>query len=908
MALKAKDKEAILKHSAEFRAQGMDAQAAALAAVDKHIDTVKSRKAASKGNPNILIRAAKEFADRLIGQRKVRDLKPGKHTQAETRAGKAAADAMKAGDTAAAIQAKRDQLLQFYAAKATLDAQADIDKKVKALKKIEESDRLPPEYKDQIDKLLERVDLKERTLRELDKRTSLAAWLKSQEEMGLEPDIPDYVKEDAQLTSYKDMTVQEFQGLFDTIKQIEHLGRLKNKLLTAKDQREFAAARDEIANSINTLAGDRTANTRTPTTRTGRWLQAIKNFGSAHIKAATWARVMDGGKDGGKVWEYFIRAANEKGDWETTQRAEATQKLTDIMHPWLAKKGLHKATFYPSLDRSMTRQEVLAMALNTGNESNLQRLLGGEGWTLEQLKPVMETLDDTDKKVMQQVWDHFESYRPQIGEKQLRVYGKEPEWIKAGSPITEMLGIPGGYYPVKYDTAASVRAEEHADAEGAQRQLKGAYGVATTRRSFTKARVEEVNGRPLLYDLSGLYTGVNDVIHDLAWHEWLIDTNRLLKSTAVDSAMRDHYGPAAVRQFKSWRDAIAEGDVGSQEALDSAIGKLRQNVSVAGLGFNFMSAAIQPLGFTQSISRLGAGWAGKGLGIYMANPVAATREAKEKSEFMENRARTQFRDLNELRNRVQGEHGPLSAARESAYTLMMFMQRTVDVPTWHGGYEKAISEGNDEERAIALADQAVIDSQGGGQTKDLAAIERGGALAKLFTTFYAFMNTAANLSYSSARTKGAGGKAADVMLLAVMPAVLGTLLRDALTPGDSGDDDAKKLARKLAGEQLTYLMGLMVVSREFGEAGRTMAGLADHPRDYQGPAGVRMVADTFAFAKQANQGEFDDSFRKAAINLSGDVFGLPSAQINRTVTGAKALKEGKTNNPMALLFGHQEPR
>jgi hypothetical protein len=68
-----------------------------------------------------------------------------------------------------------------------------------------------------------------------------------------------------------------------------------------------------------------------------------------------------------------------------------------------------------------------------------------------------------------------------------------------------------------------------------------------------------------------------------------------------------------------------------------------------------------------------------------------------------------------------------------------------------------------------------------------------------------------------------------------------------------------------------------------------------------------MVGDAYAFAKQVHQGEFDDQFRKTAINLLGDVSGLPSAQLNRTITGAKALKEGKTHNPAALLMGYQEP-
>ncbi|MCB1914009.1 MAG: hypothetical protein KDG53_19275, partial [Rhodocyclaceae bacterium] len=200
-------------------------------------------------------------------------------------------------------------------------------------------------------------------------------------------------------------------------------------------------------------------------------------------------------------------------------------------------------TFFPTVGRSFNRQERLAIALNIGNDGNLQRLLGGEGWTVDQLKPVLQSLTAAEWHAVQAIWDHFETYRPQIAAKERRVYGKEPAWVEprafdVSTADGQNVSLRGGYYPIKYDPAASQRAEEHADAEGAQRQLRGAYTSATTRRSFTKARVEEVNGRPLLYSLAGVYGGVNDVIHDLAWHEWLIDTNRLLRSQTIDSAIR----------------------------------------------------------------------------------------------------------------------------------------------------------------------------------------------------------------------------------------------------------------------------------------------------------------------------------------------------------------------------------
>ncbi len=417
-----------------------------------------------------------------------------------------------------------------------------------------------------------------------------------------------------------------------------------------------------------------------------------------------------------------------------------------------------------------------------------------------------------------------------------------------------------------------------------------------------------MKGRPLLESLDGVYGGVQEVIHDLAWHEYLIDANRLLRDDAIAGSIRSTYGPEVHRQFTNWLQDVAVGEAGARRAGENALAWLRQGVSVAGLGFNIMSALVQPLGLAQSAVRVGPQYIARGIAKAMGSPLETTARISEMSEFMATRFLTRNRELNELRNQVKGA-GPVRRAIDAgAYALMLRAQQLVDVPTWWGAYEKAIAEGSDQKRASDLADQAVIDSQGSGLQKDLSAIERGGPVMKLFTTFYSFFNTALNVGVQ--RTMNADSKArlaADYLMLYMVPAILGAAMKDALTPGDSDNwDDPEKLAKKLIGEQANYLLGLMFGLRELGPITKLISG--EPGGDYQGPAGLRLLVDTVKFSKQALQAEMDDAFRKAAVNLAGDLFRLPSAQINRTVTGAQALSEGQTENPAALLFGHQEPR
>jgi hypothetical protein len=862
----------------------------------------------------VMLAAARQAARRIIGNKLVRDTKVSEYSAAETRATRAAEKAMKEGKPEEVTKQLQNRLLNNQLTAEATKATQEVDKGIRYLKSVQTDQsrkRVGADYSDQIDQLLSRFDLNNRTLKSIDAQTSLLEWMKSQEDAGYQPEISLTMQNEGYRKNYKNMTVDEFRDLVDAVKQIEHMGRTEQNMLTAAKETAYREARDQIVESINANANGRTAEARTPTTEMGRRLQGMKRFFAAHLKAANVALILDGGKEGA-MWEYFIRTANKRGDQETEMRAKATEHLTEIFAPIfkLGKMGGAGLSF-PTIGRSLNREARIAIGLNMGNEGNIQRLLDGEGWTREQIQPVLDSLTAQEWLAIQKVWDYFESYRPAIAEKERRIYGKEPKWIDPKALTVnvgngETLELRGGYYPVKYDPQATIQAESGDEKEAAKRQLQGAFTSTTTRRSFTKSRVEKVEGRPLIYTLAGMYSGINDVIHDLAWHEWLIDANKLLRSQSIDQAIRTQYGPEFKQQLKTWVQDVAAGEQAVQNEGEIALNYLRQSISAAGLGFNVMSALQQITGFNQSIVKVGARYIGRGIAQTITDPRAAMKEVNEKSSFMANRARTQFRELNELRNMVQDETAAMRQVRLGAYFMMSKMQRMVDVPTWLGAYEKAIGEGNDESRSIALADQAVIDSQGGGMLKDLSRVERGGAGLKLFTVYYSYMNTVMNLATVKTMTAKSKGKlAADYAMLFVVPVVLTTALKQALTPGGDDEWDMEKLARKLAAEQLSYLMGTMIILREFGQAGQIMFG-NDKARDYSGPAGLRVVADAVAFLKQASQLEFDDSFRKAAINLLGDVTGLPSAQINRTITGTTALVEGKTDNPAAIVLGKEK--
>jgi hypothetical protein len=885
------------------------------------------RHAAKATQPvRLMLQAAKQAARRIVGNKLIRNVKVSEYSVAEMRSTKAAEKAMKEGKPEEVTKQLQNRLLNNQLASEATTAIQDIDKGIRYLKMVQTDQsrkRVGADYSDQIDQMLARFDLNNRSLKSIDEQTSLLKWMETQLANGYEPEIPLTLQNPDYRKNYKNMTVNEFRDLVDAVKEIEFMGRSEQNLLTAAKETAYKLARNEIVESINNNANGRIANSRTPTDNMGRSLQSVKKYGAAHFKVATIALVLDGGKEG-PMWEYFIRTANKAGDKETQMRADATEKLSEIFQPILKEKMGGKGIYFEGIATAQDRRQGktgsnfnkesrIAIALNMGNEGNIQRLLDGEGWTMQQVMPILNTLTKDELFAIQKIWDYFETFRPAIAAKERRIYGKEPQWVEPKS-ITikssdgETVTLRGGYYPIKYDSQASAQAESNDEKEQAKRDMAGAFTSATTRRSFTKNRAEKVVDRPLIYTLAAMYSGINDVVHDLAWHEWLIDANKLMRSNTIDSAIRNQYGPQYIQEMKTWIKDIAAGEVGSEGGVDIALNFLRQNVSAAGLAFNVVSAAMQITGFNQSIDKVGLKYIGVGVGKTMMHPIKTTKEVYAKSSFMANRGRTQLRELNELRNQIQDQSGAMKNIRLGSYFLMMQMQRVVDVPTWLGAYEKAIVQGNDEQRSRDLADQAVIDSQGSGMLKDLSRAERGGSVQKAFSVYYSYMNTYFNRMAVATMTEKSKGKlAARYLLLTLVPVALGHAIKAGLTP--TGDDDeefdAVKLSKELAQESLSYLLGSMVVIREFSDASKILFG-AEKPRDYSGPAGLRAVADSYALLKQAVQLEFDDSFRKAAINVIGDFTALPSAQANRTITGIKALAEGETENPAAVVFGFKK--
>lgn len=849
-------------------------------------------------NTRDMLKAITAQARAVVAGQRVDAIRPAMHTAAESRAARTALKALGKGDTQGAIAAKQEQLWHSLSAKAAQDAEAEVMKAVAYLRKVTRAE-LDEEYSTQIASLLDRHDLRTSvTDKALNKRQSLLEWLEGQRAIGFNPVIDDKLIDEAQRQHYRRMTLEEFRGLVDTVKNIEHLGRLKHKLLTSRDERVFTDRVTDAVISIKANATKTVPERLEKNTFLDRVRDGKTQLFALHRKTASIFREMDGSHDNGTLWNLFTRPMNDAGNAEAVGTEQATIALTALFKPLFERSGLNKKRQIPGTDISLSREGAIMIALNTGNEGNLQRLVDGEKWDIAEVQAILTTLDKIEWDFVQGIWDYLDTYRPQIGALEKDLNGVEPKWVDAVPIQTPFGTYRGGYLPVKYDADRSSRAESDEAAIDIRQAMRGAYGRATTRDSFTKARAAEVKDRPVRKDFGVIFQHIGEVNHRLAWQRWLIDVNRLLGAKPIDAAIREHYGSATLKALKSSVTDIAAGNGATLDVFERQIARVRQGVTVAYLGWNVMTSIMQPLGLTQSMVRIGPKWVAKGLADFIGSPqkMAATVDGiHAKSDFMRLRGKTMQREISEIQNRIRDRSSVLQA---SYFYFIQKMQMVADVPTWLGAYHKAVDSGANEDTSIALADQAVLDAQGGGQLKDLAGIQRGGEVRKLFTNFYSYFNTTYNLT--AERTAATDFKspaevgllAVDYLLLFTVPAVLGYALRQALV---GNDDDEDKLMQALAREQLSYLFGSMVGLREIGGM------FGDHR--YQGPAGLRFLVELAKLFEQAQQGDVDGAFLKAANATAGMWFHYPAGQIARSLEGVNALNEGDTSCPTAVLFG-----
>jgi hypothetical protein len=913
----------------EARARFIATELAALEQASRvRQDTGRKTSAGRAITVDALAQAARKVAEDTIARLKIRDVNPTRFTAAETRAARDAGEALGKGDTAAAAAAKRAQMLNNRLAKTAMDVVDEIGSGLKYLRKFDKAgtrDAVGAEYMSQIDALLDRFDLRASTpLNAAERRQSLLEWVQSQRDKGLDPAVPDKLLDEAQRMPYREMSVEDFRGLLDSVKSIEHLGRLKNKLLDLKEQRDLDALVDEALTTLKTLPQREAAEPRNPGVGgTGldkinaKYLQGkslLRSADASLLKMEQLFDWLDAHNPHGVFNRVVFRRIAEAQGVESDLLKEVTGRLKELHEslPRDAQRDMLQRYTLPELPdsktgkpSSMLKKEILALAMNVGNESNFGKLLEGEGWTERGVWSVLDRhMTKADWDFVQGVWDTLDSLWPKIAAMEKRLSGVEPPRIEA-RPITTKHGdYRGGYYPVIYDPLRAFDVDMR-NARNEAALFENTFSRPATARGHTVARVDYA--RPLFLSLDVLPRHLSQVVHDLAYREAIVDANKFLTDSRVRGGIEDTLGREYYKQLRPWLQAIANDKVYDERGLafwDKAAHWARTTTTMVGLGFRATTMMVHgATAASNSVGEIGARWFLSGLKGFVGTPdkmVAARDFVFERSPEMRNRMNETDRDVRDALREMDlhgttGAEGAVTRAvdpvKRFAYYGISMLDMASALPTWLGAYNKALHEGRTEEQAIYESDKAVRNAHGGGGTKDLAAIQRGSEFQKLFTMFYSFWNHFYNRQRDIGRTAAgipdqvrqgdyAGARRDFAMVLARswFYFVIPQLLHAALKPPAPGSQDEDKHWLAWAAEEMGLGMfaGVPIV--------RDVASSIGTGRDYNPTPAAQVVTTIGHSAKDlkaaANSEPVSDKWLKHAVQTAGYVFGLPTGQLS----------------------------
>lgn len=432
-------------------------------------------------------------------------------------------------------------------------------------------------------------------------------------------------------------------------------------------------------------------------------------------------------------------------------------------------KGDPKRTVDEPIDLNPTRMTVMMMALHMGNPENGLRLLKGYGWKqADVLKVIGDTLSKQELDFVQSTWDFFDkALWPLVRDKAERQSGLPLRKVQA-APLTIKMAdgstvtLKGGYFPAKYNRALAVNAATmHATEADLGYFYKGNYErqMPSTLKSNQKERTPGYYDR-LNLNFSILSGNLVQVVHDIAFDEFVQNTGKILIDKDIENLGITHLGEKRWNNVRAWLWGVANGWVDNvpehQADLVKKFNKLRDRTVIGILGHNIGVA----LGDTTNVAvavaagRISPYWAAKvtkdiaaakatdiknkvtgasqnGLDAWYENLQVESDVVKSRGTHWVLELRKQMLDPLHGKTLVQAAAGmipdqsrlaePAKAAaqkyadanraiRDSAFWLQEKVDKYSTVIIYEAAKQQALADGQSPERAKRLAEKAVEDT------------------------------------------------------------------------------------------------------------------------------------------------------------------------------------------------------
>lgn len=717
---------------------------------------------------------------------------------------------------------------------------------------------------------------------------SVRAFVEAKNELGEQIVVPESVYD---AKAFETITIDAMSGLVDAVRSLSKWGNENSE----QAKQTFLDEMDALGSNITANVGVR--RDREELGRiTGGARDFIDHVMLSHRKAEHLMRELDHFEDLGPMWRRVFQPITEAASNESRLREEAMEGFRDIWNELrrLTSKDRTRRNLVAGVRK--TREEMIAIGLNWGNQGNREALMNGSREiSEEQFDSIVAELRDDEWDFIERVWSFIDRYWPAIAELERRTTGVAPEKVEG---LTFQLPsgrvIRGGYYPIKFDPVLSPGAKRDATQEQAKQLMSGDYARAHTRHGFTKERKgSQDSGKRVRLSLDVMFRHVDEVIHDLTHREAVMDVSRVLNSRPIQNSLAARYGVQVNNYLNRWLQNVAAGTVEPHDMSQIIFRHLRVGMSVAEMGLSLRTMLVQPAGFTQTVAKIGPLYAMRGLASFAwqsnGNVFAKVSYVNDKSDYMVERGKVFDRDIAAASRRLNPGN-VLDRMRDMSFWGISKLDMMVSYASWLGQYDKAIAEGKNEKDAVLLADQLVRTTQGSGLAKDLADIQAGGEGKRILTAFYTFFASYHNMVTDAIKQTGikaneqgimyATGYAANQFLwLVAFPALLSAAALD------GGPEDDEELWQWLRDVMLGYGFSGMAFVRDAMMAATTDFG-------YSGPPVFRTIETALNFQTQVAQGEVDKALVRSGMMATGYFAQLPTRQAWRSVESIWDYLEG----------------
>ena len=895
------------------------------------------------GSPATLTRAARQAAEQIVAAKPVRNLRPDLAAASAARARKAAEKAMASGDTAAAAQAKRTEILQVQLERVQRRTQQEHDKALAGFKKI---------FKGTNEKLAKSRDVAMVTAARavlarygLAPNTSAANAQAYQQLLenydgAMAADIKSILQGLPPSVDFRDLTVEQFRGMRDVVNGLYYLSRRTRQMEIDGQKVDIDAIADELVAIVTERSGGTIpplpGYTGTPT-GLDKWKASLLSAKASLTRVEAWA------DNWGPAFKRYI--------WQPV--SEATTVMRDKRNALVAQyrdllKSIEKGITYNKIDApelgpagfvfNAGKSELLHAVLHSGNQSNLTKLLLGRGWGTLDANGRLDTskwdrfitrminegvLTKADFDFAQGVWDLLETVKKDAQAAHKEMYGYYFNEVTA-DPINTPFGTyRGGYVPALADSLSSPDMAQKREQEELL-HAGNSFMFPTTGKGFTQSRV--FYNKPLELDLRAIGQHLDKVSRFAYLEPAIKDVAQLMGNKRVARALNGASPGAISDMLTPWLQRTARQSAsmpGKNPKMNRFFNGLRSRTGLLFMFGNIVNTLQQLTGFSLAALKVPAPKLLRATAGYLAHPLKMRQQVGERSPWLAERMANQSYAMQDQIDQILTNPNPYEQftdfVRRHAYFLQQAMQNVMDPIIWTGAYDHAIAQGATEKEARRYADETVRTTQGSFAPEDIAAFEVQSPFVRLFTQFYGYFNMWGNLIGNEANkaVREAGFVRASPRLMFIwfaglaIPAFVAELISQG-TPDDEDDEDGDGLLDEwlamFFGSQAKSLATMIPIA---GHGAVLVANQSDsrvwNDRLNVGPALSAGESAGKGLAAILTGEVFDEEFTKtefrSLLTLLGLGTGLPVAPVARAGGYLFDVESGRKDPQSAAEMG-----